>query len=63
MRVKFQMKLAVGFWELIPLELGADNSAEQNTATVTKDNESNEGEISSETGSWVLGVDPLGIRS
>ena len=39
MRVKFQMKLAVGFWELIPLELGADNSAEQNTATVTRDNE------------------------
>ena len=39
MRVKFQVKLAVGFWELIPLELGADNSAEQNTATVTKDSE------------------------
>ena len=33
------MNLAVRFWEFIPLELGADNSAQQNKYTVTKYNE------------------------
>ena len=31
--------MVVGFWDLIPLEPGADNSAEQDTATITKEND------------------------
>ena len=34
MRVTVQGKLFVGYWELIPMELGADNSSDQDTATV-----------------------------
>ena len=38
-RVKVQAELVVGFSKLVPLKQGADNSAEQDTATFTKDNE------------------------
>ena len=37
MRVTVQAKLVVGIGELIPMESGADNSADQVTAKVTKD--------------------------
>ena len=30
-------KLVVGYWELVPMESGSDNSSDQDTATVTKD--------------------------
>ena len=33
------IKLVVGFWDLIPMESGYDNSEEQETSTVTKENE------------------------
>ena len=36
MRVKVKAKLVVGYWEFTPMESGADNSAERETATVTK---------------------------
>ena len=36
MRVKIRAKLVVGYWELIPMESGADNPAYQDTAIVTK---------------------------
>ena len=39
MRVKVQEKLVVGFGDFIPVESVDDNSAEQDTYTVTKDNE------------------------
>ena len=31
--------MVVGFWWLIPVELASGKSSEQDTATVTKDNE------------------------
>ena len=37
MRVTFRAKLVVGYWELVPMESGGDNSSEQDTATVTKE--------------------------
>ena len=37
MRVTSRAKLVVGYWELVPMESGADNSSEQDTATVTKE--------------------------
>ena len=37
MRVKVQSKLVVGYCGLISLESGADNSAEQDTCTFTKE--------------------------
>ena len=37
--MEVQTKLVVGFGEFIPMESVADNSAEQNTATVAKDKE------------------------
>ena len=36
MRVKVKAKLVVGYWEFTPTESGADNSAERDTSTVTK---------------------------
>ena len=39
MRVLVRGKLVVVFWELIPMELGANNSAYQDTATDTKQNQ------------------------
>ena len=36
MRVTVREKLVVGYWELVPMESGADNSSEHDTATVTK---------------------------
>ena len=36
MRVTVQAKLVVGYWELVPMESGADESSGQDTATVTK---------------------------
>ena len=39
MMVTVPVKLVVGFGELIPMESGSDNSENQDTATVTKDNE------------------------
>ena len=39
MMVTVQAKLVVGFGELVPMESGSYNSAEQDTATVTKENE------------------------
>ena len=38
MRVIVQEKLVVDFWDLIPMESVADNSVEQDTSAVTKDN-------------------------
>ena len=35
-RVTFPAKLLVGYWDLVPMESGADNSSEQGKATVTK---------------------------
>ena len=35
--VRVRASLVVGYWELIPLESGADNSAEQDTYIVTKE--------------------------
>ena len=29
--------MVVGYWELVPVESGSDNSSEQETATVTKE--------------------------
>ena len=37
MRVTVQENLVVGYWELVPMVSGSDNSSEQNTATVTKE--------------------------
>ena len=37
MRVKVRAKLVVDFWEMIPIELGYDNSVQQHTSTVTKE--------------------------
>ena len=37
MRVIVRARLVVGYWELIPMESGADNSAGQDTSTVTKE--------------------------
>ena len=39
MRMTVLAKLVVGFWELTPMESVAYNSAEQDTSTVTKENE------------------------
>ena len=39
MRVIVQENLVVGFWELTHLLLGSDSSTDQNTVTITKDNE------------------------
>ena len=39
MRVIVQANLVVGFWQLIPMEPGSDNSVDRDTATVTKDND------------------------
>ena len=39
MRVIVQEKLVVDFWDLIPMESVADNSVEQDTSAVTKDNQ------------------------
>ena len=36
MSVTVQAKLVVGYWELLPIESGYDNSSYQETATVTK---------------------------
>ena len=36
MSVTVEAKLVVGYWELVPMEPGADNSSEQDTATFTK---------------------------
>ena len=37
MRVTFRAKLVVGYWEFIPMESGADNSTEHDTAIVTNE--------------------------
>ena len=37
MRVTFQAKLVVGYWDLVPMESGANNSSEHDKATVTKE--------------------------
>ena len=37
MRVTVRSKLVVGYWGLVPMESGADNSSEQDTATVTNE--------------------------
>ena len=37
MRVTVQAKLVVGYWELISMESGSDNSVEQDIATVTRE--------------------------
>ena len=37
MRVTFRAKLVLGYWELVSMEPGADNSSEQVTAIVTKE--------------------------
>ena len=37
MRMTIQVKLFVGYWELVPMESVSDNSSEQDTATVTKE--------------------------
>ena len=37
MRVTVQENLVVGYWELVPMESGADNPSEQDTDTVTKE--------------------------
>ena len=42
MRVTVRSKLVDMFWDFNPLELGADNSAEKDTARVTKYNEDQE---------------------
>ena len=39
MMVTVREKLVVIFWDFIPLESGSDNSVEQDTATVTNENE------------------------
>ena len=36
MRVIIQEKLVVGYWELVPMESGADNSSDYDTSTVIK---------------------------
>ena len=38
MRVIVQAKFDVGFWWLVLMESGSDNSEEKDAATVTKDN-------------------------
>ena len=35
--MEVQEKMVVGYWEFIPMELGADNSSEQDTVTVNKE--------------------------
>ena len=42
MRVTVQAKLVVGLWELIPMEPGYDNSEQQDTEVVNKENEERE---------------------
>ena len=42
MRVTVQAKLVVGYWDLIPMESGADNSSEQDISKVTKELEETE---------------------
>ena len=37
MRVTVQAKLVVGYWELFPIESGADNSSDQDIPTVTNE--------------------------
>ena len=37
MRVTVGEELVVGYWELVPMELGSDNSSEQDTAIVIKE--------------------------
>ena len=37
MRVTVRTNLVVGYWELVPMESGSNNSSEQDTATVTKE--------------------------
>ena len=37
MRVTVQAKLVVGYWYLVPMESGSDNSSDQDTSTVTKE--------------------------
>ena len=37
MRVIVEKKLVVGYWELVPMESGADNSSDQDTDTVTNE--------------------------
>ena len=37
MRFAVQAKLVLGYWELVPMESGADDSSYQDTATVTKE--------------------------
>ena len=37
MRVTVQEKLVVGYWQLVPMESGADNSLEKDTSKVTKE--------------------------
>ena len=37
MRVEIQAKLVLGYWKLVPMEPGADNSSEQDTSIVTKE--------------------------
>ena len=38
MRVTFGGKSVVGFWELVPMESGYDNSEEKDTYAVIKEN-------------------------
>ena len=37
MRVTVLAKLVVGYWELVPMESGSDDSSDQDTAKVTKE--------------------------
>ena len=37
MSVTVRTKLVVGYWELVHMELGSDNSSDQDKATVTKE--------------------------
>ena len=37
MSVTVLTKLVVGYWELVSMESGYDNSSDKDTATVTKD--------------------------
>ena len=37
MRVTVQAKLVVGYWDLVPMESGYDDSLDQDTDTVTKE--------------------------
>ena len=47
MRVTVQEKSVVGYWELFPMESGYENSSEQDTDTVTKDNQESEANLKS----------------